>query len=140
MYPRYRKLHMNTTNISGIVNDLKKVIFLLNTRSSLYKEFKDKDVPFKPLWDEFNDLITDVLFEFSEKYQDTMFGVRNASSPSTRKITLSHFTFGNNDVFSYNPSTSLYFIPKGEKNSLIHYGWIISYTENGKEYPLKWHD
>ncbi|HGX4521699.1 hypothetical protein GNZ01_07335 [Escherichia coli] len=123
-----------------IVQDLKKVIFLLNTRSSLYKEFKDNDGSFKPLCIEFNDLITDALFEFSEKYQDTVFGVKNVISPSTRKITLSHFTFDNNDLFSYNPSTSLYFIPKGEKNSPIHYGWIISYVVQGKEYPIKWHD
>lgn len=125
-----------------IVQDLKKVIFLLNTRSSLYKEFKDKDGSFKPLYIEFNDLITDALFEFSEKYQGTVFGVKNVLRPSTgtRKIELSHFTIGNNDLFSYNPSTSLYFIPKGEKNSPIHYGWIISYTINGTEYPIKWHD
>ncbi|WAE76948.1 hypothetical protein vBEcoMphAPEC6_00455 [Escherichia phage ph0011] len=125
-----------------IVQDLKKVIFLLNTRSSLYKEFKDKDSSFKPVCIEFNDLITDALFEFSEKYQDTVFGVRNAIHPitGTRKITLSHFTFDNKDLFSYNPSTSLYFIPKGDKNSPIHYGWIISYVVQGKEYPIKWHD
>ncbi len=123
-----------------IVQDLKKVIFLLNTRSSLYKEFQDKDGSFKPLYIEFNDLITDALFEFSEKYQDTVFGVKNVISPSSRKITLSHFTFDNNDLFSYNSSTSLYFIPKGDKNSPIHYGWIISYVVQGKEYPIKWHD
>lgn len=74
-----------------IVQDLKKVIFLLNTRSSLYKEFKDKDSSFKPLCIEFNDLITDALFEFSEKYQDTVFGVRNAISPRTGDNVISFY-------------------------------------------------
>ncbi|EPE1232603.1 hypothetical protein ACSGOQ_005879 [Escherichia coli] len=130
-----------------IVQDLKKVIFLLNTRSSLYKEFKDIKTScnidfFETIHAEFRDLIADALFEFSEKYQGTVFGVKNVLRPSTgtRKIELSHFTIGNNDLFSYNPSTSLYFIPDSDKNHPIHYGWIISYTINGTEYPIKWHD
>lgn len=124
-----------------IVQDLKKVIFLLNTRSSLYKEFKDKDGSFKPLCIEFNDLITDALFEFSEKYKGTEFSVKNALRPlSYRIIKLGHFKFDNKDLFSHNPSTALYFVPDSDKNHPIHYGWIMSYIVQGKEYPIKWHD
>nr|WP_210765014.1 hypothetical protein [Escherichia coli] len=124
-----------------IVQDLKQVIFLLNTRSELYTELKEINAFYQNfVIQEFSDLITDALFEFSEKYKGTEFSVKNVIRPSTRKIILSHFTFDNKDLFSHNPSTALYFIPDSDKNHPIHYGWILSYIVQGKEYPIKWKD
>lgn len=133
---------MNTMQNLTVVQDLKQVIFLLNTRSSLYAELKEINSFYvNPLMQEFSDLITDALFEFSEKYKGTVFSVRNALRPlSNRIIKLGHFKFDNKDLFSHNPSTALYFIPDSDKNHPIHYGWIMSYIVQGKEYPIKWHD
>ncbi len=125
-----------------IVQDLKQVIFLLNTRSELYTELKDINAFYQNfVIQEFSDLITDALFELSEKYKGTEFSVKNVlRSLSKRIIKLDHFTFDNKDLFSHNPSTALYFIPDSDKNHPIHYGWILSYIVQGKEYPIKWND
>lgn len=125
-----------------IVQDLKQVIFLLNTRSELYTEFKEINAFYQNfVIQEFSDLITDALFELSEKYKGTEFSVKNVlRSLSTRIIKLDHFKFENKDLFSHNPSTALYFIPDSDKNHPIHYGWILSYIVQGKEYPIKWND
>ena len=125
-----------------IVQDLKQVIFLLNTRSEMYTEFKEINAFYQNfVIQEFSDLITDALFELSEKYKGTEFSVKNVlRSLSTRIIKLDHFTFDNKDLFSHNPSTALYFIPDSDKNHPIHYGWILSYIVQGKEYPIKWND
>ncbi|EHU8781136.1 hypothetical protein N0S44_000371 [Escherichia coli] len=131
-------MNMNPT----IVQDLKQVIFLLNTRSELYTEFKEINAFYQNfVIQEFSDLITDALFELSEKYKGTEFSVKNVlRSLSTRIIKLDHFKFENKDLFSHNPSTALYFIPDSDKNHPIHYGWILSYIVQGKEYPIKWND
>ncbi|GCJ80759.1 hypothetical protein BvCmsB5655_03612 [Escherichia coli] len=125
-----------------IVQDLKQVIFLLNTRSEMYTEFKEINAFYQNfVIQEFSDLITDALFELSEKYKGTEFSVKNVlRSLSTRIIKLDHFKFENKDLFSHNPSTALYFIPDSDKNHPIHYGWILSYIVQGKEYPIKWND
>lgn len=125
-----------------IVLDLKKVIFLLNARSELYTELKEINAFYQNfVIQEFSDLITDALFEFSEKYKGAEFSVKNVLRPlSKRIIKLDHFTFDNKDLFSHNPSTALYFIPDSDKNHPIHYGWILSYIVQGKEYPIKWKD
>ncbi|EKR8628451.1 hypothetical protein QPL51_04660 [Escherichia coli] len=125
-----------------IVQDLKQVIFLLNTRSEMYTEFKEINAFYQNfVIQEFSDLITDALFELSEKYKGTEFSVKNVlRSLSKRIIKLDHFTFDNKDLFSHNPSTALYFIPDSDKNHPIHYGWILSYIVQGKEYPIKWND
>ncbi|MCU6294277.1 hypothetical protein [Escherichia coli] len=125
-----------------IVQDLKQVIFLLNTRSSLYTELKDINAFYQNfVIQEFSDLITDALFELSEKYKGKEFSVKNVLRPlSKRIIKLDCFEFDNKDLFGHNLSTALYFIPDSDKNHPIHYGWILSYIEQGKEYPIKWND
>ncbi|TZC62043.1 hypothetical protein E0J33_13850 [Escherichia coli] len=108
----------------------------------MYTEFKEINAFYQNfVIQEFSDLITDALFELSEKYKGTEFSVKNVlRSLSTRIIKLDHFTFDNKDLFSHNPSTALYFIPDSDKNHPIHYGWILSYIVQGKEYPIKWKD
>lgn len=131
---------MQNPNIVQIVQDLRPVIMMLNARRDLWHEMHNKKDSFAQINLVFQELIQSALGVIEPKYKDGIFCVKNTVRPhaSPRKIKLARLTFDERDLFSYNPSTALYFIPDSDKYHPIHYGWIMSYVVNETEYPIKW--